>query len=307
MILFFIVKKNNINKETIINFIVNYGLIISILIIFSFLTGWGGRTFKKEYGFGTTSWFIAGNDLGITMLLSLICCLYFLFFVNKKYKILKFLSIFIGTVLVGTRSAIAGSIIVILILLYYYSFIYKAKNKLIKSITIFSIIPFFIYSCILIGLTLYSQFDDYALNKFTLESVQSGRSYLIEPAVKHIKNFNSFEIFIGKGSSSLYNAVATQVFGDNDEQKTVEADIYETFGAYGFLLGIVTILPLYYFFIKSIKQFIHKMSLFNLCIFLMTSSYILIGFLGGHCLKNSMSAPIYAYFVSNLISLKNDL
>ena len=72
MIYFFYNTREYYDKERLYKYISNYGLIISVLIIFSFVFGIGNSSYDSDYtSFGTKAFFRAGNDLGLTIVFSL--------------------------------------------------------------------------------------------------------------------------------------------------------------------------------------------------------------------------------------------
>lgn len=282
------------------NIITNYGIIISFFIIMSFFSGWGHNSYGEEYGFGTKSWFKAGNDIGITLLFCLINSIFLFLIYRHPNDLLKSFFISFGCILIGSRVALFGFIIISVITLYIYIFKFKPHNIIKYKLTLIFIIPCILILIILLGYYLYSIFDDYTLKRLTYEEVSSARTTLIEPAVKHIQKFNLLQNIFGQGASSLYANTAELLYGDLNDERVIEADGYEIIGSYGFILGLLTLLPFYYWTFISILKYIKDKTILNIELMVICILFISIGFLSGHCLKNVMLAPIYAYFISNI-------
>ena len=117
--LIYTTKKYNFTYISYINLIVLFGVIGSLAIIISFLTGIGVKTYGT-YAFGITSFFKAQNDVGLALLISY-CFTNFL--IIKQFDLRnfsKFLLILFGLILIGTRTTIIGSLIIPLIFFITY-------------------------------------------------------------------------------------------------------------------------------------------------------------------------------------------
>ena len=84
----------------------------------------------------------------------------------------------------------------------------------------------------------------------------------------------------------------------------VEADLHELLGGYGVVGLLILFSPFIYFLVRAIKRISKSNSFENFSLLFITSSFIFIAFTAGHCIRNTMVAPIYAYAVS-LLFFKN--
>ena len=302
IITFFTLYRKEISYYDLIRIISNYGLLISIAILFSFITGYGNSSFSDDYGFGTKSFFKAGNDLSITLLYSAVVSSIGLVREFSNKSILKTLLILIACVLIGTRVGIAGAGLWCIIIIIYLSCFYhpKQKNKRVK-LFIFKliVIPIFIFIAIEAIVFFISLLDSYMLAKFTLEGIQNARSSLTEDASSYLNSFTVIDYIFGRGLSCLYFFVGESQIGEGG-YRVIEADFHEIFAGYGFCGCILVILPYLLFLKKSITRYMKDMDYINFCILFITSSFLVIALVAGHCLRNTMVAPIYGYIISQL-------
>lgn len=310
IISFFISYKEIIVKLNPLNIITNYGLLISFSIIFSFITGFGNNSMGEDYGFGTKSYFKAGNDLGITLLY---CGVISSIYLIKKFtylNLIKTFSILASGMLVGSRVAMVGSFFWIIISIVYITFGLKQNDKKYKNtLLIYKIIigPTLILAIVYLVIFIISMFDNYMINKFSLEGIQRARTSLTDIANIYISNMNVFRICFGAGMSSLYYFVGVRYPGPVSDgmYRAVEADFHELIGGYGILGLIVIVTPFIYFALKACKLQLKKPSFVNFSILFILVSFIFIAFLGGHCFRNAMVAPIYG-FISSLLYKRDE-
>lgn len=300
-------KKAKYSPEIILKYITNYGFLISIIIILCFLLGIGNKSYGEDYGFGTKGFFIAGNDLGLTLIFALAgAFLYRILYVqNIYYSILPYV-IVIGCFLVGSRVCMILSVLeLVCFSLYILLFLPVANNKLFKILQVI-----FICTIALILFNLFKTFDAYTLERLSFDSMGSARDGFVSAAKDHIESFNFLSCIIGNGSENLFDKIGRQLM--LGESKSVEADFYETIGSYGYVLGIIIYSIFIIPFIKSIYIFFKKKNIITLTVLLLNLLFIVIGFLAGHAMRNSMVAPLYAAFnycieIHNQTHINNNL
>lgn len=301
MIGFFIKYYDYYGTSSLLKIVQNYGALIALCIIFSFITGFGQYSYGENYGFGTKSWFIAGNDIGITMIFTLIASSVNLFRSFSSYNLLSYLTIFIGSLLVGSRVCIFGASYTIVSTIIYFIFFFtpKKQDKIKYYISLILLLPLIIYGCIIFVSLIYSLLDNYALARLSIESIGSARDNLTLTTTKYIESLNGLSLLIGRGASECYNYIATHI-GYDTPFKSTEADIYDLIGSYGFLFGLFTLLPFFHWTLKSIVKYLKNRTYINYNSCLICILFLAIGSLSGHCIRNNMVAPIYAIFIGML-------
>lgn len=302
IITFFVLYRNEIANYHPIRIISNYGMLIAIAIVLSFMTGYGNSSFSDDYGFGTKSFFKAGNDLSITLLYSAVVCSMGLIRDFSNNNIFKTFLILIACVLIGTRVGMAGAGLWSVVIIIYLSYFYHVQqtNKRIKLL-IFRLIVIPLFIVVAIGAIIYliSILDSYMLAKFTLEGIQNARTSLIEDAVSYLDSFTVYDYLIGRGLSCLYYFVGESQIGEGG-YRVIEADFHEIFAGYGVVGFVLVITPYIIFCKRSIKEYLKNVNYTHFCILFITSSFLAIALVAGHSLRNTMVAPIYGYIISQI-------
>ena len=300
IVAFFIVYRTEIKKQNPFRIISNYGLFIAIAVIISFVTGSGNYTYGVDHGFGTKSYFKAGNDLGLTILYaSVVSSLYFFSHFGWK-RVLITLTISLSAILVGSRVALLGIALWVTIVMCYIVFIYRPTDSLMrKRLNLYKPVIISGYILCVVGAIrfLLSVFDSYMLAKYTADAMMSARSLLTAPAEEYISNLQWFEFAFGKGVSSIYHHVA-QSLGTFSTYRMVEADLHELLGGYGLIGFLVIIFPFVYFLIQAIKRYFLQPDFTLFAVIFITASFLAFAYAAGHCFRNTMVAPIYGYMVS---------
>ena len=300
IVTFFIVYAKEIGQFKPLKVISNYGLVIAVAVIISFVTGYGNHTYGVDYGFGTKSYFKAGNDLGLTILYaSVASSLYFFSHFGWK-RVLITLTISLSAILVGSRVALLGIALWMTILMCYIVFIYRPTDSLMrKRLKLYKPVIISGYILCVVGAIrfLLSVFDSYMLAKYTADAMMSARSLLTAPAEEYISNLQWFEFAFGRGMSSIYHHVA-QSLGTFSAYRMVEADLHELLGGYGLIGFLVLIFPFVYFMIKAIKRYFLQPDFTLFAVIFITASFLAFAYAAGHCFRNTMVAPIYGYMVS---------
>ena len=300
IVTFFIIYAKEIGQSKPLKIISNYGLVIAVAVIISFVTGYGNHTYGVDYGFGTKSYFKAGNDLGLTILYaSVASSLYFFSHFGWK-RVLITLTISLSAILVGSRVALLGIALWVTILMCYIVFIYCPTDSLMrKRLNLYKPVIISGYILCVVGAIrfLLSVFDSYMLAKYTADAMMSARSLLTAPAEEYISNLQWFEFAFGKGMSSIYHHVA-QSLGTFSTYRMVEADLHELLGGYGLIGFLVIIFPFVYFLIQAIKRYFLQPDFTLFAVIFITASFLAFAYAAGHCFRNTMVAPIYGYMIS---------
>lgn len=299
---FFYMNRQYYDKTNLYKYIMIYGCIIACVIILCFIFDIGYSSYGKEdnqYGWGTTGFFIAQNDLSLTFVCSLIIsCIYY----NYSRSTIAFAGLFfigIGAVLIGTRVCFFFIPLILLIESYY---IFKQKgnyiHKLILSINIAIIIP-------IIAFLIYVALDEYALAKLTIESIGNARVGLVDYGKEYITSLEGFSLLIGEGVGNFRYYIAKKMFYSQNYRE-VEADYYDIVGSYGYLLGLVVLSFYLYFLYKSIVLYLNNKNSETFFLVILFFLYAFIGCLAGHAATNVMAAPIYALSANIVLRYRNE-
>ena len=287
---------SSFSKDFLIHLVVNYGFIISLLLLFSFFTGIGLKSYGDDYGFGVKFFFDAANDLGLVLIFSLMFCGILCCRRYSPFSLIKFICVALGCFLLGSRVGMFGSLLLVSFFLFYYFVVDTCKTsqgRLRKSIFLIMFFVLFLWKGIPLILAVYNSFDAYTLDKFTVESITSPRGGLVDAAILHIENFELMDLLIGRGSGSLYSFVAYYVESGSDA-RYVEADYYESIGSYGYLFGGFVLFPYAFYVFKSLSFWIKYKRTFDFFLFLLIAFFFVIALIAGHAVKNVMIPPIYA-------------
>ena len=298
--IYFINVQGNVSKNRLFVIISNYGFLISVCLIVSLLTGLGIPCYGEDYGWGTKSYFYAGNDLGLTLLFSLIFTQLLFFRQLTWWSLIRLSCMLFSCFILGSRVGMVGSVFLCLVTVFYYILFHKCHSfngKLIKSIIVFLILPLIIFGLTVSLVELYNSFDSFTLRRLTLEGILSARDVLIEAAKVHIDKFDGGAMFFGEGMSSLYSQAARYLSTDVDF-RAIEADLYEIVGGYGYGLGLLILSFPVCFAIKAMIRYLHEKSLMNYAFCFVFGAFVIVGFSAGHAVKNVMVAPIYAITIS---------
>ncbi|MGV2873031.1 O-antigen ligase family protein [Colwellia sp. E150_009] len=287
-----------------------FGFVAGILFLFSILTGIGFQNYSADL-FGISSFFFAGNDIGIALVLSL-CFSWFLFLTTpNKYYFFAILFTSLALVLLGTRTGILGAAIVDTIYISIFLFRkypnrYFHKSMLFQKLIIsvfLSVILFFIISFVLENLDMFSlqleRFGDVAEG-------HNPRAILIEQGMKYINQRPLIEGLLGSGTYyqlELAKGLMSTVQGTLDfhtYRASFEHDIYDIHALYGKGLGGVILLAHWFFLLFSIVLFIKNRCLFSLTLSISLGLVFIIGNLSGHGITSAQVGTLLGsiYFLN---------
>ena len=169
-----------------------------------------------------------------------------------------------------------------------------------RSINLTKRLLFFV-TIIYVGKRVYNLLDDWTLERFEIESMEGAREILKEAALEHIEKFDGVELFTGKGYSSMGRSISATI-GYTAEEKGAEADWAEMVGSYGYLIGGIFILFYIYFIFIGLINFLKYKNLENFILLFLVFLFVAIGYLAGHAMNNSMTAPLIAVVASLLLN-----
>lgn len=292
VICFFLRVYHKNNLEKIVKLVVNSATIIGLLNILCLLAGIGLRSYDTAQ-FGYKAFYIDGNGLGVSLIISLSVAIWYAFVKHSVRLWLKVVLISLGTMIIGSRTAIAGTLIIFLFLFLYVA---VKKDKLI-SISFFKRFAIIIIICIIVGgalsglIYVLSNADSFIVERFTFDSASSPREKLLSSWDDVMRNYNLFDRIVGKGVVGARESIG-HVLGT--QSRSIEADFHEIILSFGWLFGGLMICSFIYPLFISIFWRKKNKSFLNFTIILSLSIWVGHAFLAGHCFTNVMHAPLIA-------------
>jgi hypothetical protein len=291
VMLFIVGNSAYITKKQLINYIILYGFIAALSIIVTAYFGVSTYKYSESFSFGFKGFFMAGNDMGLTLLLCncLACCMYI--YTSKTYYIIANLLISTGSILIGTVAGLYGSAFV----MACFAIIGFFKKRTVKKWhKLYFIIMITLGAAVLFNTIKYiTTIDSYNENKFSTERLLSGgaRSGLTASAIRIIKSYNVPDMVFGRGSSRTYRDMGINL-GYNT--KAAEVDHYDLFCSYGLLLGgLFLVIPIL-IVVSVLKRFYKCRTPFYFWSFIALSLFLVHAFAAGHAYANPMAMPIVA-------------
>lgn len=259
-----------------------YVLIANILLI---LIGLGFSNYSDEGVTTTKGFFYAGNELsGLFILL----CPIFLFHVathgsTDKMKFwLSFLTITVASFLLGSKTAIVGTLVLNIIVIKKY------LSKQGQAWLFYcGIIIIFIFTVIQ-GVQLVEQWDLWQRWSYFYES--GG----IEKVI-----FSDRDVYWTEEKSEIIDGGLLYILLGLGGNRTVEMDIHDTFLNYG-VLGLVIVYGFYFFIIKKVYALRKEQDLARL-VFVVDIFFLFFSCFAGHMIFSGMAAPFVA--IVNILPL----
>lgn len=279
-----------------------YAQIIASCILFSFFTGIGLDTYGN-WVFGTSSFFVAQNDIGVSQLLVFT----FLLFNKKTVDIgwVWLIVIFTSLVLLGTTTGMFGSIAV----LATYIFVKLILSKITSALSLF----LRVFAIILLGSTIatssiilinYIKSSEYYSKKYSNVLKEGVRSRLTNAGDAYFKKRGGVTNVLGEGFSSY----TTNLGNDAPEIKysksnykdwlLVETDYYDFIGAFGILLTLFFYSFYFYYLILSSINFYNKKSIYNFSLFLIFIMAMGHGYMAGHVFYSPTVMGVMAIIIT---------
>lgn len=263
-----------------------YAQIIASLVIFSFFTGIGIQTYG-QWVFGTSSFFVAQNDIGLSHLLVFT----FLIFNKEIVKISWFwlLLIFLSLLFLGTSTGMFGALAVVV--LYVLFKLVLSSIKSIRNFT-FRIVAigglFVLFTISTITLINYIKTSDYYSRKYESILNDGFRSRLKDPADTYFVNRGIVKNMFGEGFSSYTTNLGNTApeiklsKGDYKDWLLVETDPYDFFGSFGIILACLFFSYYVYCFLLAILNYYNNRNIYNLSLLLIFSMAAFHGIMAGH-------------------------
>lgn len=267
---FFIEAK--IDIEYAFSFLRLYGVLTGVVLVLSLVFGIGIPTYSTPdgvvYGFGTESYYSAGNVVGITLICALISSIY-LFIQQSNFKSFFLLFvIYAGLISIGTRTGIAISSILVFLFLAYFFFLHKGFLRF-RIIVFILVVPVLMFA----GFKIYEFSKNYETmtTKFSQLATGNVRGVHKSTVEEYLSDRTLSETIMGEGYS-VYTENYIRYSPKKGELAVAEQDVHDVLGAYG-LLGVLLIFGfMISVFLMAIITFYYRSStqLF-FCIVLLTA------------------------------------
>jgi len=292
-------------------FLMFFGVVVGVSILFSYFTGYGISTYHRASTYAVKSFFKSQNEIGLTTLISLVFCMYFFARYGRWLYGIYAVIILAGLVLLGTRAGILGGFVtfgtftMLFLLRTLKSRRHSPKQGLLVGFMLLSIVVGIVYT-----ITLTSA-HRYLMDKYASLLEGSPRETLELAAERRLDERGPLISLLGEGDSSFRVGVLkyflnkekslTLVVDDNDTGKSVEQDIYDLVGAYGLLIGGGILLFLLLLFFRATLGFLVSWRLLDFTFVMAFALFLTHAFLAGHALRSavvaSAAAVIYLYAI----------
>lgn len=295
VLLYLIYYKKFLSERTIINFVLFYGVFTAVFVILGFFGGFGTGSYSDE-SFGNKGFFIAGNDIGLTMLIvNCMACFSYLSY-KKSCYLLCMLIISVGNILLGTFTGVGGTFVIIISFLIAIYFVTFKDYKASKKIRVFSVIILFLMLIPVVNLFIYiATYDSYMLDKFSsiyeLLFENKARETLTDAAISILSKYSFSDWLFGKGSE-FFALMADQIGAYRMSFRAVEQDLFDIIGPYGILLGLPLVTFPFYLLIKSVFRFFKTHFIFYYWASVALSIYCGHGLYAGHALTSIQPSTV---------------
>jgi hypothetical protein len=251
IIFHYLLCNNYINIEQIIKALIRYGEIAAIILFTSLIFNIGVPTFYSTtgevFGFGTQSYYIAGNSLGLVLVVGLALASIRFFKDPSYFKLISIFTIYIGAFCIGSRTGMIISSLIVTISIFIFLFLRKGSYKY-KMVIYFFIVPVFVF----VGLKSYEIFTKYSHMLAKVEAVLSGnpRGSLADAGSAYINDQSFDTLLIGRGFKNYRKKFA--IYSPKiSNSPTSEQDLTDTVGAFGLYGLLILYLPFMFILVVS--------------------------------------------------------
>lgn len=212
----------------------------SLILVISYIFGIGEYTYMTEdglmYGFGTKSFFVGGNVIGLTQVLISLIFVFLAHAQNKKFYAVLAIMIAIGAIFVGNRTGLLlGFIILALASVYLVlSSIWLTFVTLISVTSCFAFLPVIeVFDLVVTNIFSYDRIQE----KFEQLFSGSARGDLTSETFIHLERNLSM---LGKGPIKFMSEISAQIKTWEAQRfswtESDLADIVGMWGIFGYML-----------------------------------------------------------------------
>jgi hypothetical protein len=252
-----------------------------------------------ENTFGVKGFFIAMNDVGLSILLLNALSCYCYLKTNKKKYLLAALIMSVSAAFVGSMACYFGTAGVLLCLFLNLVFIKMKDYKSSYKQRVIAIIIALIAVVPVLNLAVETIANDDFLSK-KYENVSStftemsSRGYLMEAANRILNQYSLSDWLFGTGAQFH---VSMQYMLRYTSPKGVEVDPYDLVGVYGIIFTIVLIWFSLRILLTAIKRFVVKRDLLSYWLIVGLMLYLGHGIYGGHAYTSPVASTYLVVFI----------
>ncbi len=296
--LFYCSQFLHVKTDWIIRQIITFGKIAALIVVLSLVFNIGTPTYFSpltgSYGFGTKSYYFAGNVLGLSLVIALATSLIVLIEAPKLRRYLDTALILVGAVSVGSR---AGTIIAPLLLLIaagYFVFFrsgYRAQR--------FTVVALVLPVLVIGGIKTYEIVSDYSYMATRIESLAAGevRASHSAPAWEMVKQQNLSQRLVGSSFEEHARSFAFHTPKKGVLKATAETDPVDVLGAYGVAGLLALYLPYAIALLMALLAFVRTRSTESTIALVCLSLLIGHSVIAGHVVFSSQTTQLASIFV----------
>lgn len=298
MILSFATRYLGVSTDYIIRQVLIYGRLTAIIVVLSLLFDIGVPTYSTSagaiFGFGSQSYYVAGNVLGLTLVVSLAVALHLLIRQFTFRHLLDVSIIYAGAFSVGSRTGMIISSMLLATFLLYFIFLQSGHHKQRFAVAIV-IVPLLAYG----GLKTYELISQYSRMLSKVEAVLAGE----------IRSEHASTAWQYVAAKRLVNRIGGSSFEEHTKEfayyspkkgvisATAETDPVDVIGAYGLIGLVVLYLPYLLGVSRAAIRYMRTSDFASLIS--VTALILLIGhsIIAGHVLFSSKSIQFACIFI----------
>lgn len=286
------------NTTFVVNCAIGYGFVAALVLIVSYFFGIGYEAYLKDT-FGTKGFFIAMNDVGLTILLLNALSCYYLLKTKRKLYLVTTITMSVGTIFVGSMACFFGTGVILMCLFFNIIFNntkdYKSSYKqkivaiLIAFFCLFQVIRFII-NTILEDPYLSRKYEDIVGILINM----SGRDYLIDASFQAFAKYSLCDWLFGTGtffSISIQNTLGLNA------PKGVEVDPLDLIGSYGIIFSLLLLWFPLKILLRTIKDYFKNKSLLSYWLTIGFLLYIFHSIYGGHAYTSPLVSSYLAVYI----------
>lgn len=280
--------------------VIAYGVIASCSILFSFFTGIGRLTYG-EWAFGIKSFFTGGNDIGLTMLVSLVFCWRAFWIKDSLVNLGLIMLISVAIAMIGSRAALGGVVGVTAV--FTVAFLLFRRSDSIRT-SFYKIVV----GAGVIGISTFvfnyvsENFEELAFQVEKVTELLEGlspRAKLEEIGNEVLEQRSAIHDMFGQGTRFFfevhdlyYTRFPARIGLETEGYKAIEQDVMDIYGLYGWLLGGVFLFYHLCFWFISVRGFLRHRNILYFSCAIAISMYIFHGALAGHALVTSQVGTV---------------
>lgn len=287
-----------LSRSYILKMIVLYGLLTSMILLFSLVFDVGIPTYSNKvgdvYGFGTQSYYIAGNVVGLSLAVSLLVAIYIYIETKRLTELLIAIIILMGSFSIGSITGMLISLIIFIGFLLYLTF-FMSGHYLLRLVLLVIFIPSIIYT----GVYAYEIISNYSRMQDKYETLVTGsvREEHAMGASDYLNHRqNTLSNLVGVGYSSYILQLPRFSPKQGRVSATSEKDLLDVLGAYGYI-GLILFIPYIYCLLISINKYLLKRDIFHLMVFGCLLMLLAHSIIAGHVIFSTKSSQFASIFM----------